>query len=87
VLDIFFCPHSRSDGCSCIKPNQGMIDQATTRYPSIDLKKSFIIGDSECDIGLACTVGMKGYWITEEKKGIYKGVTQVKKIQEILLHM
>ncbi|WP_261134853.1 HAD-IIIA family hydrolase [Bacillus sp. Marseille-Q3570] len=87
VLDIFFCPHSRSEGCSCIKPERGMIDQATTRYPSIDLKNSIIIGDSICDMELARNLGVKGYWITEDKEGIYQGITPVKEIQEIVLDM
>ncbi|MCF6411271.1 D-glycero-alpha-D-manno-heptose-1,7-bisphosphate 7-phosphatase [Pseudalkalibacillus salsuginis] len=87
VLDIFFCPHSRSEGFSCIKPNQGMIDQATTSYPSIDLKSSIIIGDSECDMELACTVGIKGYWITEDNSEELREITQIQNITEVLRYM
>jgi len=28
ILDIFYCPHSRTEGCNCIKPRTGMIAEA-----------------------------------------------------------
>ena len=53
IFDVFFCPHKRSDNCRCCKPATGMIDMALLKYPEIDLDKSFIVGDSICDMQLA----------------------------------
>nr|WP_320190212.1 D-glycero-beta-D-manno-heptose 1,7-bisphosphate 7-phosphatase [uncultured Desulfobacter sp.] len=49
IKDIFFCPHTPDQGCDCRKPEPGMILQAMKRH-NIDLKKSFMIGDSAKDI-------------------------------------
>jgi len=62
----FYCPHHpeaqiealRLD-CDCRKPKPGMIDQALDRF-SIDLSRSFVIGDKTADIGLATGVGARG---------------------------
>lgn len=40
VLDTFFCPHGRSEGCGCCKPEPGLILQALAKYPDIDLPKA-----------------------------------------------
>lgn len=53
VLDIFFCPHATSENCNCKKPKTGMIKAAFEKYPSIDLKNSIMIGDSESDAEMA----------------------------------
>ncbi len=49
----FYCPHHELFGnegeCDCRKPGTGMIEQARTRY-EIDIKDSFLIGDSVADV-------------------------------------
>lgn len=52
VLDIFFCPHTKEENCTCKKPKPGMILQACKKY-NIDLEKSFVAGDSLSDEGIA----------------------------------
>lgn len=49
IKDIFFCPHTPSQGCGCRKPKPGMILQAVARH-GIDLKKTLMVGDSAKDI-------------------------------------
>ncbi len=57
VIDaIYYCPHHPKANlrkyrlqCRCRKPNAGMIKSAVKKY-KIDLKKSFVIGDSTRDI-------------------------------------
>lgn len=67
--DIFYCPHHPEKGfegeipdlkinCECRKPNTGMILKAASLY-NIDLKKSFIIGDSFRDILCGRNAGLK----------------------------
>ena len=59
IDDILVCPHHPDDGCWCRKPNPGLIDQATNRYP-IDLKKSYMVGDKYIDLELAVKAKIKG---------------------------
>jgi len=49
ITEIFCCPHSPDDECSCRKPNIGMIEQAS-KIIDIDYKNSWIIGDKNSDI-------------------------------------
>lgn len=63
ILDIFFCPHKRSDHCRCCKPAPGMIEDACKKYPDIDLEQSFLVGDSIADQKLAENCGLLFYGI------------------------
>ncbi|MDR0676764.1 MAG: HAD family hydrolase [Elusimicrobiota bacterium] len=56
IDDIFYCPHHISSAiekykkdCNCRKPKTGMLDNAAKKY-SIDLQKSYIIGDKYTDV-------------------------------------
>lgn len=63
ILDIFYCPHSREENCSCMKPKDGMIKMALEKYPEIDLENSFIVGDSLCDVQLGEGLGIRTFGI------------------------
>ncbi len=54
--DIYVCTHGRDDGCSCKKPKTGMFEEAKQKW-SIDVKSSFVIGDSSSDISAAHSLG------------------------------
>jgi D-glycero-D-manno-heptose 1,7-bisphosphate phosphatase len=62
----YYCPHHplarvealRRD-CDCRKPQPGMIHQAARDF-SIDLARSFVVGDKASDLGLARAVGARG---------------------------
>jgi D,D-heptose 1,7-bisphosphate phosphatase len=67
--DLFFCPHHPDRGfpgerselkiaCSCRKPQPGMLLEAAKRY-NIDLKQSYMIGDSDRDIGAGQAAGCR----------------------------
>ncbi len=60
---IYFCPHDVLDGCSCRKPESGMILKAIKDFKDndieMDLERSYVIGDSEEDIIFGKTVGLK----------------------------
>lgn len=62
----YFCPHhpraviaELKIDCACRKPNRGMIDQAMADH-SIDLARSFSIGDKVIDVALGAGVGARG---------------------------
>lgn len=58
ILDTFYCPHSPEFNCNCRKPKPGMFNQAKIKH-SIDIEKSWMIGDKENDILAAFSAGIK----------------------------
>ena len=58
ILDVFFCPHTPESNCDCRKPKPGMFNQASDKC-SIDMKKSWMIGDKEADIQAANAAGIQ----------------------------
>ena len=66
ILRVYVCPHNDKHNCSCRKPKAGMIINAANRY-NIDLKSSFMVGDSFRDIQAGNTAGCKTIWINDEK--------------------
>lgn len=53
---IYFCPHSKADNCECRKPGAYFIERAE-RDLSIDIRKSFVIGDMTSDIKFGLDAG------------------------------
>jgi D-glycero-D-manno-heptose 1,7-bisphosphate phosphatase len=56
---IYYCPHapaSKSRACSCRKPAAALFKRAAKRF-AIDLKSSFVVGDSTSDIQAARNIG------------------------------
>lgn len=58
IKDIFFCPHTPDDDCSCRKPEPGLILEALKKY-GIDAKDSVMVGDSAKDIECAKRAGCR----------------------------
>lgn len=56
IKDIFYCPHTPDDGCSCRKPQPGLILAARDAF-DIDLEQSCMVGDSAKDIECAKNAG------------------------------
>lgn len=66
INGFYYCPHHPKGtveeyaiSCDCRKPLAGMINQALKDFPEIDIKKSYVVGDKECDIELARNSGCK----------------------------
>ncbi len=60
LIDIFHCPHhSDVSKCLCRKPGSILFEKAIAKY-NVDVKASFMIGDSERDIIAAEKVGITG---------------------------
>jgi histidinol-phosphate phosphatase family protein len=62
ICDLYVCPHSRSEGCRCIKPKSYFPRKAAERY-SINLGASFTIGDHPHDVQLARNAGARGIYV------------------------
>ena len=67
VLDVFFCPHARSENCACCKPRPGMIEAALQKYPDIEMDKSFFAGDSAADAGIAKACNLPFYGVNRDE--------------------
>lgn len=70
---VYYCPHKPEDGCDCRKPKPGLFFQAARDF-SIDLKKSYLIGDKISDIEAGHSVGCTTIMIKNgENTGNTKG--------------
>lgn len=66
-IDGFYhCPHRPDEGCSCRKPEPGMIEAAVHDL-GIDASASFVIGDKESDVLLAKYTGARGVLLKGRK--------------------
>jgi histidinol-phosphate phosphatase family protein len=59
---MYYCPHAPDAGCSCRKPNLGLVKLARKKF-KIDLKKSYSIGDHKGDFLLGRNMGGKGVFV------------------------
>ncbi|WP_252501770.1 HAD-IIIA family hydrolase [Sporosarcina sp. Marseille-Q4943] len=84
ILDVFYCPHGRREGCDCCKPQTGMIRQAIDKYPAIDLNESFIIGDSLVDMELAIRIDIVGFGINVEVPVEAKDIYRIEEVIGVL---
>ncbi len=62
ITDVYVCPHQRTDGCSCIKPNPHFLHKAAAEH-GVDLRRSFTVGDHPHDVELARAVGARGIYV------------------------
>jgi rfaE bifunctional protein nucleotidyltransferase chain/domain len=70
---VYFCPHSKSEICSCRKPGVELINRATKDL-NISVKDSFVIGDTTTDMQLALNSECKGVLVKTGyagKDGVY----------------
>ena len=83
ILDIFYCPHGRTEGCNCIKPQTGMITEAIKKYQNINIDESFMIGDSIVDVELAINMKIRGFGIGVGSS-YNNGVYELKSIKDLV---
>ncbi len=60
---VYFCPHHPDEGCRCRKPGTAMVEQAVQDL-SLDLSRSYLVGDQSRDMQLARRVGAKSILVT-----------------------
>ena len=58
ISAVFFCPHTQDAGCSCRKPQPGMLLEIAERY-KIALEGIWVIGDSLRDLQAASAAGAR----------------------------
>lgn len=63
---IYYCPHAWDAGCVCRKPKPGLLFQAQREF-SIDLTRTFFLGDDERDLQAAEAAGALGRLVTADE--------------------
>jgi D-glycero-D-manno-heptose 1,7-bisphosphate phosphatase len=59
---IYTCLHAPDEGCSCRKPQPGLLFRAAAEL-SLDLSRSYLVGDRYVDIQTAANAGVQGILI------------------------
>lgn len=73
IADIFLCPHSAEEGCTCRKPLPGLIEQAQEKWQFIS-EHTWFVGDAKRDIDAAVAAGCRpalvrtGHGVDTEKE-------------------
>ena len=67
ILDIYVCPHHWKEGCSCRKPEPGMLLRASRNF-SFRLDESCFVGDDPRDLEAAEKAGCKGILWQEKQR-------------------
>jgi len=62
ISRVYTCPHLRSDGCACIKPNPHFLHRAAQEF-GLDLARSWVVGDHPHDVELARRAGALGLYV------------------------
>ena len=65
VKEIFLCPHSQKNDCSCRKPKAQFVLLAKKKY-ILDLTRSYFIGDRFADVQTGINAGCKTIFINRQ---------------------
>ncbi len=68
IDSVYYCPHEKDPPCRCRKPAPGMLLDAAQEH-QIDLKASWMIGDSEIDVEAGRNAGCKTVRLLENAEG------------------
>ncbi len=81
---IYYCPHHPDKGfagertelkipCNCRKPGPGLLEEAA-RDLNIDVSRSWMIGDSERDLGAAAAFGIRAVLVASNQEAFKDSV-------------
>ena len=83
VDDVFYCTHNDSDKCNCKKPKPGLLMQATEKW-NIDLKNSYMVGDTWKDADAAKMANVNFLLLNTKYNLDYTSVNRINSLKEIL---
>jgi len=66
---VYMCPHKPDDDCICRKPKPGLLLQATKEL-SLDLSRSWMIGDAWSDVLAGQTAGVRQAILLKTGRGM-----------------
>lgn len=67
------CPHAPEDGCSCRKPEPGLLNDCAAEF-DIDLERSTMIGDNVTDVEAGVRAGCKKNYYLNTREPRENGV-------------
>ena len=73
---IYYCPHLPEAGCSCRKPEPGLILRAAKEL-GIDVSSSWMIGDKEIDLEAAKRAGCRGVRVKTNRGDLRQAVSSI----------
>jgi len=80
---IYTCLHHPNEGCACRKPQPALMEQAA-RDLSLDLSRSYMVGDRYLDIETAANAGAKSILVlTGYGRGEYEYLRAAQKVQPV----
>lgn len=65
---IYFCPHSKADGCACRKPGTYLLKRAEKEL-NVDISRSYMIGDMTSDVMTGKNAGCAGILVKTGRGG------------------
>jgi histidinol-phosphate phosphatase family protein len=72
---IYYCPHHETiSPCHCRKPSPGLLEMAA-RDLQIDTARSWLIGDTERDLGAAAAFGIPAVLVASNQQSFKSGIT------------
>ncbi len=83
ITDIKICPHDYYHHCTCRKPKPGMIFELTKKW-NIDLKQSFLIGDSWKDVQAAKNANINHFLIGKPYNTQVNTKHRIKNLEEAI---
>jgi histidinol-phosphate phosphatase family protein len=78
---IYYCPHLPGAGCSCRKPEPGLILRAAKDL-GIDIASSWMIGDKEIDLEAAKRAGCRGVRVETNQGGLRQAALSIIRAEE-----
>ena len=92
---IYYCPHHPDAGsrCDCRKPAPGLLERAAHDL-NIDIARSWMIGDSERDLGAAAAFGIPAVLVSSNQQSFkrdivsaeaFRAASVLEAVQRILL--
>ena len=79
---IYYCPHHPdfTGYCDCRKPAPGLL-QSAARDLGIDIGRSWMIGDSERDLGAAAAFGIPAALVASNQQGFKEAISSAPQIR------
>jgi D-glycero-D-manno-heptose 1,7-bisphosphate phosphatase len=85
---VLYCPHRPDDGCDCRKPQPGMLHEAARRF-DLDLRASYMVGDSHADVLAALAAGVSpllvngGHGLLSERRLRLSGISGYRQVTDL----
>jgi histidinol-phosphate phosphatase family protein len=78
---IYYCPHLPGAGCSCRKPEPGLILRAAKDL-GLDIASSWMIGDKEIDLEAAERAGCRGIRVETNRGELQEAALRIIRAEE-----